>query len=213
MAFVCDKCGFRTNEIKGGGAVPKMGERITLKVNPNEKDVMNRDVLKADSAYVAIPEIELEMAAGSLGGIYTTIEGLLSKIKSNIEDGNPFAVGDSDGGRSKLTEWLSRVEALRCGTEAFTLILSDPLGNSFIYSPYGKASDDPMMTSELYERTFEENEDLGLNDMNTEEYSSEPIYSDKNTMAGGGEAIRPEAYHPNPKAVQETNIIITEDTA
>lgn len=59
--------------------------------------MLDRDILKADSAYVEIPEIHLEMAAGSLGGVYTTVEGLLDKIRKNIEEGNPFAVGDSDG--------------------------------------------------------------------------------------------------------------------
>ena len=81
MSFNCEQCGYRSNEVKGGGAVPPHGERITLHVDCHEPHVLDRDVLKADSAYVAIPEIELEMAAGSLGGIYTTIEGLLGKVR------------------------------------------------------------------------------------------------------------------------------------
>ncbi len=30
-----------------------------------------------------------------VGGVYTTVEGLLNKIKSSLEDNNPFAIGDS----------------------------------------------------------------------------------------------------------------------
>jgi hypothetical protein len=36
-----------------------------------------------------------------------------------------------------------------------------------VYAP----EDDPMMTVEEYERSYEQNEELGLNDMKTEEYS------------------------------------------
>jgi zinc finger protein len=44
---------------------------------------------------VAIPELELELQHGTLGGVFTTVEGLLTKILKNLLEGNPFAVGDS----------------------------------------------------------------------------------------------------------------------
>ncbi|KAG6976075.1 hypothetical protein JG688_00001726 [Phytophthora aleatoria] len=219
MAFNCEACGFKTNEVKAGGAIPPQGERITLKVDPiKDPNVMDRDILKADSACVNIPEIELEMAHGSLGGLYTTVEGLLDKVRQNIEEGNPFAVGDSDGGRSLLKAWLARLDGLKCGTEPFTLVLEDPLANSFIYSPFGAAEDDPYMTAEKFTRTEYEDDVLGIADMKVENYSTdgglssiteeeegkaaEPIRSDKETM-GGGRAIDPSKYHPNPAAVME----------
>ncbi|KAE8891036.1 Zinc finger protein [Phytophthora fragariae] len=218
MSFNCEACGFKTNEVKAGGAIPPQGERITLKVDPSkDRDVMDRDILKSDSACVNIPEIELEMAHGSLGGLYTTLEGLLDKIRQNIEEGNPFAIGDSDGGRSLLNAWLARLDALKRGTEPFTLILEDPLANSFVYSPFGSADDDPYMVAEKFTRSEYEDDVLGITDMKVENYSSdaglgsiteeedksaEPIRSDKETM-GGGRAIDPSKYHPNPTAVME----------
>ena len=51
---------------------------------------MGRDVLKSDSAGLSIPEVGLEMEAGSLGGVYTTVEGLLKKVRGNLIDDNPF---------------------------------------------------------------------------------------------------------------------------
>ncbi|KAF4323261.1 hypothetical protein BBO99_00001528 [Phytophthora kernoviae] len=219
MSYNCEACGFRTNEVKAGGAIPPQGERITLNVDASkEKDALDRDVLKSDSACVNIPEIELEMAHGSLGGLYTTIEGLLDKIRQNIEEGNPFAVGDSDGGRSLLNAWLARLDALKRGEQPFTLILEDPLSNSFVYSPFGSADDDPYMTAEKFTRSEYEDDVLGITDMKVENYSadgqashalgniteetSEPIRSDKEVM-GGGRAIDPSKYHPNPSAVME----------
>ncbi|KAL4161865.1 hypothetical protein PRNP1_002416 [Phytophthora ramorum] len=221
MSFNCEACGFKTNEVKAGGAIPPQGERMTLKVDvSNDPHVLDRDILKSDSACVNIPEIELEMAHGSLGGLYTTVEGLLDKVRQNIEEGNPFAVGDSDGGRSLLNAWLARLDALKRGAEPFTLILEDPLANSFIYSPFGTADDDPYMTAEKFTRTEFEDDVLGITDMKVDNYSAdvqssglgsiaedegkpaEPIRSDKETM-GGGRAIDPSKYHPNPTAVME----------
>lgn len=35
---------------------------------------------QSDTASVKIPELELELASGTLGGVVTTIEGLITKI-------------------------------------------------------------------------------------------------------------------------------------
>ncbi|DAZ97049.1 TPA: hypothetical protein N0F65_012918 [Lagenidium giganteum] len=213
MSFSCDACGFRTNEVKACGAIPALGERITLRVDPHEEPgVLNRDVLKSDSACVSIPEIDLELVHGSLGGLYTTIEGLLIKIRHNIEQANPFALGDSDGGRSKLNSWLGRLDELKRGEKPFTLIIEDPLANSFVYSPSGAMEDDARMSVEQFKRSKYEDELLGILDMNTDEHATDgsalestaAIKSDKETMPGGGRALDPAMYHPNPNAVMET---------
>lgn len=51
----------------------------------------------------------------------------------------------------------------------FTLILDDPLANSYLQSPYAP-DPDPNMHFEKYHRTWQQNEELGLNDMVTEGY-------------------------------------------
>jgi zinc finger protein len=93
MGFNCASCGFRTNEVKGGGAIPSLGTTVTLIVS--DSDDLKRDVLKSDSAMVTIPELELELGHGTLGGVYTTVEGLMNKIYTNLRDNNPFAIGDA----------------------------------------------------------------------------------------------------------------------
>src|SRR5260370_14120505 len=52
----------------------------------------------------------------------------------------------------------------------FTVILDDPLSNSYLQNIYAP-DEDPNMTVEMYDRTFEQNEDLGLNDMRVENYN------------------------------------------
>jgi len=51
----------------------------------------------------------------------------------------------------------------------FTLILDDPLSNSFIQNP-NYPSHDAKIEVEIYDRTQEQNDDLGLSDMKTENY-------------------------------------------
>lgn len=52
---------------------------------------MKRDLFKSDTASVLIPEFELELNHGTLGGVYTTIEGLFEKILDNLRDNNMFS--------------------------------------------------------------------------------------------------------------------------
>jgi zinc finger protein len=75
MSFLCEECGFKSVEVKGGGAVPDHGTVHTLSVEPGEFHAldMKRDVIKSDTAMLEIPELELEMSHGSLGGLYTTV--------------------------------------------------------------------------------------------------------------------------------------------
>jgi len=54
----------------------------------------------------------------------------------------------------------------------FTLILDDPLANSYVQNLYAP-DPDPNMTVEMYNRTWQQNEDLGLNDIKVEGYEAE----------------------------------------
>ncbi len=40
-------------------------------------------IFQSDTASVEIPELELELASGTLGGLVTTVEGLLTNISQS----------------------------------------------------------------------------------------------------------------------------------
>eukprot|EP01031_Cornospumella_fuschlensis_P025574 gene25574-30879_t len=183
MSFTCQVCGFKTNEVKAGGAVPLRGTEVRLRVTREED--LKRDVLKSDSAMVCIPELDLELGHGSLGGLFTTVEGLLTKIYKQLHEQNPFAFGDSivlhhsaekdlDETRDRLSVFMSKLHAFAQGQDLpFTLVIRDPLGNSFVSAPLGTSLPpelDTNLTLEDYDRSFEENEEFGLNDMNTKDF-------------------------------------------
>ena len=107
MAFTCDNCGYRTNEVKAGGAISEFGRKYVLKVKTAED--MSRDILKSETATVEVPELELELGMGSLGGKFTTVEGLLRQICDELSK-NPFILGDSSkrGDRDAVTIFLTK---------------------------------------------------------------------------------------------------------
>lgn len=75
MCAKCDECGYKSIEVNSAEEIPKLGRKTVLKVtDPSD---LSREVLKSTSCTVKIPEIGVELSAGTLGGIYTTLEGLI----------------------------------------------------------------------------------------------------------------------------------------
>ncbi|KAL3058166.1 zinc finger protein ZPR1 [Trematomus bernacchii] len=172
MATNCDSCSHRTNEVKSGGATEAMGTKITLHVtDPSD---MTRDVLKSETCSLSIPELEFELGMAAVGGKFTTLEGLLKDIKDLIVSKNPFICGDSSSSDrfEKLQAFGEKIDKIIAGEMNIHFILDDPTGNSYMQNVYAP-DPDPDITIEKYTRTFEQNEDLGLNDMKTEGYENE----------------------------------------
>lgn len=65
----------------------------------------------------------------------------------------------------------------------FTIILDDPLANSYIQNLYAP-DDDPNMLTEIYDRSFDQNEELGLNDMKVDDYGHVDVVEE---VSGGAE--------------------------
>ncbi|KAG1779475.1 ZPR1 zinc-finger domain-containing protein [Suillus placidus] len=153
----CDDCAYRDNEIKSGTAISELGKRITLKVE--DIDDLDRDILKSDTSSLSIPEIDLVLHPGTLGGRFTTLEGILDQVYEELTE-KVFNTGDSgvaDNAETRIP---------------FTLILDDPLANSHVQNLYAPHPD-PNLEVVAYERTWQQNEDLGLNDTNMESYSGD----------------------------------------
>ncbi|KAJ2711890.1 nucleolar zinc-finger protein [Coemansia spiralis] len=172
MSTTCESCGYKSNEVKCGGAIHSRGRRVALTLE--DKDDLSRDILKSETSSFKIPELELDMLAGTMGGRFTTIEGLLRQVHSELSERIPFLDGDSATAERKerFKAFLARVEDAADGKLfPFTITLDDPMAHSYIQNIYAPDAD-PNMVHEEYERTFEQNEDLGLNDINVEAYMS-----------------------------------------
>lgn len=195
MSTNCGSCGYKDNEVKSASAISPLGTKLILKVN--DKEDLSRDILKSETASMTIPEIDLQLNPGTLGGRFTTLEGLLNQVFDELNE-KVFARGDSavvrqpsglqsideltenqptlpqqetESNRSKssMDLFLEKFKKVIAVEIPFTVILDDPLSNSYIQNIFAP-DEDPSMERIEYERSFDQNEDLGLNDINTENY-------------------------------------------
>lgn len=185
MSTVCDHCGYRSNEVKTGGEVPEKGRRITVAIDTKED--LSRDILKAESCSMSCPELNLSVEPGTLGGRFTTIEGLLTQVRDDLRS-SIFDVGDGGDSmnsdtKNKWTTFFDQLTAAINGETKFKIVLEDPLASSYVQS-FTAPEPDPQITVEEYERTAEEEEELGLADMKTEGYEEEHAATNGATTNG-----------------------------
>ena len=175
---VCDHCGYRTSDVKTGGEVPDKGKRIALRVE-NIVD-LSRDILKSDTCAIQSDELEVTVEPGTLGGRFTTVEGLLTEVRDQLR-GHIFDVDDTtqSGGDSmaasdkdKWARFFGRLDDAIEGKLKFTITLQDPMANSYVQDLCSPAAD-PQLTIEEYTRTDEEEDDLGLKDMKVDGYEGD----------------------------------------
>ena len=176
MSTNCEDCGYRDNEVKSGTAISEKGKRITLRCE-GRGDLSSRDLLKVSSltnihrrswpntsfqsktAGLTIPEINLVLTHGTLSGRFTTVERILAQIYEELGEKAFVAIDSiSEDHSNNLGGFLSGLKAVRVLTwknqRPFTLILNDPIANSYIQNLYAP-------------------EELGLNDIKVEGYGKE----------------------------------------
>ncbi|OTA55226.1 zinc finger protein zpr1 [Hypoxylon sp. EC38] len=177
MSTVCTDCGYRSNDVKTGGEIPELGKKITLRVETPED--LARDILKSESCSLECPELNLQVNPGTLGGRFTTVEGLLTQVRNDLHS-QIFETGTDEGGdslsseeRSQWTKFFEGIDAAIKGEKKFTVILTDPLASSYVQKVVDPDQEDPQITTEDYQRTDQEEEDLGLRDMKTEGYEAD----------------------------------------
>ena len=131
MCTVCDHCGAKSNEVKSGGGMEDQGKKITL--NVTDPSDMSRDVLKSDTCSIAIPELDFEMGGMSVGGKFTTLEGLLTDVLDQVEKNSLWG---GDAAAPDVTERMkvfkAKFKECIAGKGKFTLILDDAAGNSYV---------------------------------------------------------------------------------
>ncbi|KAF1739441.1 Zinc finger protein zpr1 [Beauveria bassiana] len=176
MSTVCGDCGYRSNDVKTGGEIPEEGEVITLTVEDNFD--LARDILKSETCGLECPELQLQVNPGTLGGRFTTVEGLLTQVRNDLHGQIFDANGQSGQGGDSIvssdrTQWDTFFEGLDAairGDKKFSVILTDPFASSFVQPLVDPPAPDPKITRTKYKRTMEEEEELGLGDMKVEGY-------------------------------------------
>lgn len=166
MSTACQKCGYKSNEVKTGGAIPEKGKRIVLKCD--DADDLSRDILKSETCSMEIPELQLDLTPGTLGGRFTTLEGLLREVRDGLFERVYTETSDSMDPETKK-RWdvfFQRIDEALAGKVNFTVLMEDPMAQSYIQNIYAP-DPDPNMAEDEFERTQEQNDDLGISDMKT----------------------------------------------
>ncbi|XP_055527615.1 zinc finger protein ZPR1 [Wyeomyia smithii] len=179
MATVCDNCGSRTNEVKPGGGIEEQGVKIEVTVRG--KVDFSRDVLESESCKLYIRELECEVGGGALGGRFTTIEGLLTAMKEQlVESTGMFMDSNDEKTKNRMDVFFGHLDAAIEGSKQLTIVLDDPTGNSYVQSLNDDGTPDEALRIIKYHRSHEQNEELGLNDMKTENYEEDSVNDKKN---------------------------------
>uniref|UniRef100_A0A1B0ANG5 Zinc finger protein ZPR1 n=1 Tax=Glossina palpalis gambiensis TaxID=67801 RepID=A0A1B0ANG5_9MUSC len=171
MATVCDVCGCKTNEVKSGGGIEEKGVRFEVTIATKED--LTRDVLKSETCSLRIPELDCEVGPSALGGRFTTVEGILLAMKDQLENGDLMFHDSSDETtKERLQKFLTKFNDVISLKTEVSLILDDPAGNSFVQSLLDNDEPDDKLKIVKYERNYDQNEELGLNDIKTENYET-----------------------------------------
>lgn len=168
MATVCETCGHKTNEVKSGSGIEPEGVKIEVEINGKED--FNRDLLKSETCDMKIPELELEVGQTTLGGRFTTVEGAITAVKDQLSSSTALTGDSADAEmRTRMDNFITQLDQVLQGNKKVTLILDDPAGNSYVQSLSDTGPDDRLKITK-YTRNFEQNEELGINDMKLENY-------------------------------------------
>lgn len=168
MATLCECCGHRTNEVKSGSGIEDQGVRIEVTITGKED--FGRDLLKSETCDMEIPELELEVGPATLGGRFTTVEGIIAAMKEQLSTSTAYTGDTSDSETvNRIGVFITQLEEVLNGQKEVTLILNDPAGNSYIQSLSDDGPDGRLKITK-YDRSFEQNEELGINDMKVNDY-------------------------------------------
>lgn len=76
---------------------------------------------------MTIPEIDLELTHGTLGGRFTTVEGILDQVYEELSD-KVFASGDSsiEGDKMMFEKFLSELKAVSNNTISYPTPIHAP---------------------------------------------------------------------------------------
>ncbi|KAI4172051.1 MAG: hypothetical protein LQ343_003798 [Gyalolechia ehrenbergii] len=212
-AVMCLHCNYRSSDVKTGGEVPAKGKKIFLDVR--EPEDLRRDILKSETCCVKIEEIGVEVTPGTMGGRFTTVEGLLTQIRDDLKS-TVFDVGDEeeDGGDSmpedKRKAWeifFNKIDEAIQGELQYTILLEDPLANSYVQN-FQAPEPEPKIREEEYLRSEEVDEELGISDMRTRmgdggEYEREEVQGG-DAVAGGEEDVEAQRARPAELVSQAT---------
>ncbi len=128
FSMTCSNCKYHKSDVEA--VEQKEPCKYTFEIS-NEEDMKVR-VVKSSEATVKIPHISTIIPGPASQGFVTNIEGILNRVKYQIETLRDTAEDDED--KKKAKNLLKKLLNIMWGKEKQMMIIEDPSGNSAIIS-------------------------------------------------------------------------------
>ena len=128
FSMQCSNCKYHKSDVEPA----ETGEPARYTLEISSEDDMSVRVVKSSNATIKIPRITTIEPGAAANGYITNVEGILNKIKYQLEELRDNAEEKSD--RKKAKNMLKKVQDAIWGRDTLKLILEDPSGNSSIVS-------------------------------------------------------------------------------
>ena len=144
ISMCCPHCGFKHRDV----LCLEFGEPRRYEFRVEGPEDLKARVVRSSSATIRIPELGVIIEPGPMAEAFiSNVEGVLERVEKVVIMMEHFA--ETPAEKARAAEVLARIWDAREGRLRFTLIIDDPLGNSFIA---------PRDTSKLKVRRLTEEE-------------------------------------------------------
>ena len=130
----CDSCAYSKADVEA--VETKEPSKYSLEVT-SEKD-MNIRIVRSSEGIIKIPHIMSIEPGPSADGFITNVEGLLTRVKAQIETVKESE--DDPAAKKKAKNMIKKLTKVMWGQDKLKIIIEDPSGNSAIISDKAKKS-------------------------------------------------------------------------
>jgi len=127
----CTNCKYHKADVEAEGD----GEPVKYTLDITEEADMKIRIVKSSNADVKIPHVGSIESGEMSNGYVTNVEGVLNRIKVQVEHLRDAADEDDEETKKKAKNLLKKITRVMWGQEKAQLIIEDPSGNSAIISP------------------------------------------------------------------------------
>lgn len=202
--FSADPIHFDHQLLLASGKVSPVGTKIYF--YSSQEEHVDAIVMKSDSATLFILEVKFEISPGNprFASLSDQIAEARSKMENNIAH---FPAGKQ---REDFLAFLTKLQKFELGLIPFTVILDDPLSNSFIDMRESGGS----LQKIHYERTWDQNQEYDLTPIQEHSTSLDEAIQElkrlikisKKIVAFTGAGISTESGIPSYRGFSEDNI-------
>lgn len=124
----CSNCHYYKADVES----EQKRDPLKSSIEIDSEDDMKIRVIKSSTATIKIPRIATVDPGEASNGYITNIEGILSRIKRQVEVARDNS--DDKAERTKAKNMVKKLQKVMWGQEKLTLTIEDPSGNSAIIS-------------------------------------------------------------------------------